>query len=241
MGAKTRRFLVLAAAMTLAAPALTLAHGGAMGFGMSGGMGMGIPVVADDGTVLVIEGGAMGWSWSDAGSALVALDPSGSERWRIALDGVSPMTVVTEGDLVVVATLDHDGMMGNGDSGGGDGHMGGGGSGHGGMGGHGMSVSPQDVPSRGGAALVAIDLATGVERWRFEADGAMVTARLAPGASIVYAVVHASGHGMGLGGSPMGQGDAEGDSSTTLYALDAASGAVLWSRDLAAGGGGMMW
>lgn len=240
---------ILACTVALAGPA-------AASTGMMGGSSMGPQglIVADDGSVLLREGVAPADGTESFSASVVNITAAGIERWSVSFDEGWPMMISTAGDVVVV-TLTDGAWMGGGMGGGanGGGHMGGdsggmgsgsgsgNGSGGGMGGGHGMGITVQDEPTNGaGATLVALDLATGIELWRFTPDTAsMISADVAPGGATVYAIVHTSD---AMDSTPMNQGEADqaAQGTASLVALDAATGTVLFTREIAtAGMGGM--
>jgi hypothetical protein len=70
-----------------------------------GGMGSGMVVTADDGSVLVARmgGGMMG----PQQRALVNIDADGSIRWKVNFADRWPMAPATKANLVVVSLVDH--------------------------------------------------------------------------------------------------------------------------------------
>jgi outer membrane protein assembly factor BamB len=82
---------------------------------------------------------------------------------------------------------------------------------------------------------VALDLATGEERWRATIAGDMASmAQFSPDGSRIYISVMEMGSGDGMGQGPMRQGDAAGAgfmSSSTVVAFDR-DGNQLWTLDL---------
>lgn len=230
------RFLVTVTAcavLTIAVHATAQMHGGGPGGGEGPGAGAGILTVADDGSLLVTDmaaGGMMGGGVFEP--ALVNIGSDGVERWRVDfVDGV-PMRAVNDGDLVVLVLRD-DWFFGFGGTG--DGGWGRGGGHHGG-GGPGTGDGHADL-----SILVALDLASGAERWRVELDGDMVMApQFAPDGSRMYVTIRDFDEGFGPGSGPMGQGEtvpASAMMSTTVVALDRA-GSELWRTDLSGAGGG---
>jgi hypothetical protein len=208
--------------------------GSAVGFGNGGGMGgggmmagSGMMVVADDGSLLVTNmdmGGMMGGgSVSTTDRELVNVGSNGSERWRVSFSDGWPMMPATNGNLVVVVLVD-DWFMGSGG-------MGDGGWNGGGMGGHMGGGTKADG---GDSVVVALDLATGAERWRATVDGDMGSmAQFSPDGSRIYLSVMEMGSGGGMGQGPMQQGQAAGAgfmSSSTVVAFDR-SGNQLWTFD----------
>lgn len=220
-------------AVVLAWPLAAGACGGGMGMGGSGGMGgtmggsggmMGMaPAVAADGSIVLIEGtqaGMWGWNQGEQAGSIAVVDPSGVERWRVTFTDLVPMMVTTEQNLVL-ATLSS-GTWNDDDQHGGDHGWGGMG---GMMGGSGMG---------GSSVLLALDLATGAELWRLDLEASMLMAQISPDGSLIYSV--ATQMGGGMGGGSMHQGDASQGWSSTLYAIDALTGAVVWTRELSNGG-----
>ncbi len=223
-----RRFLVLCVVLALPTTGGLWAQGhGGMGGQMMGGSGS--VVVADDGSLLLNEmdqGGMMGGG--ELLRELVNISADGEERWRVSFEDGWPMMPVTEGDLVVVVLVDDWFVVGDGsgDWGWGDGH-GGGGPGTG---------------EAGEAAIVALDLATGVERWRTDVTGAMASmTQFSPDGSRLYVTVRGSSSmGGGHGDDPIRQGDASDGRflmSTTIAAFDR-QGHELWTYDSSSGGMG---
>jgi outer membrane protein assembly factor BamB len=222
---KTLMVLVL----TVAIPAIAFAHGGGMGSG--GGMmgGSGMMVVADDSSLLVtnmdMSGMMHGGSVSTTDREIVNIGADGTEQWRISFDDGWPMMPVTNGDLVIVVLVD-DWFMGSGGMG--DGGWGGG------IGG-GMNKDGEHGPGEDESILVALDLATGEERWRATIAGDMASmAQFSPDGSRIYISVMEMGSGDGMGQGPMRQGDAAGAgfmSSSTVVAFDR-DGNQLWTLDL---------
>lgn len=225
------RISILLISSLLLMPAGMLAHsgGGGMGF-MNGTGGPGMLVIADDGSLLVVEMDVSGTPGGGPGSMeldreLVNIAPDGTERWRASFDEGWPMMAVTDGDLVVFALVE-DWWMGYGNSG--DHGWGGGPGGH-----HG------DDPHQDQTTLVALDLTDGTELWRTELEGDMASpVQFAPDGSRLYVTVRDL-EGDDLGGDPMHQGDTPSHMlmSTTVTALDR-SGNVLWQLQLGDGMGG---
>ena len=193
------------------------------GGGMMAGSGM--LVVADDGSLLVTNmdmGGTMGGgSVSTTDRELVNVGSNGSERWRVSFPDGWPMMPVTDGDLVVVVLVD-DWFMGSGGMGdggwSGGGHMGGG-----------------TKAGDGEAIVAALDVTTGVERWRATVDGDMASmAQFSPDGSRIYLSVMEMGSGGSMGQGSMRQGEAAGAgvmNSSTIVAFDR-SGNQLWTYDV---------
>ncbi len=242
--------LTLAMCAAVSLPLTVIAHGGGgpgMGGSGMGGGGMmgssGMLVVADDGSLLVLEMDASGMMDGGGGlpidRALVNLGPDGAERWRATFTDGWPMMPVTQGDLVVVALMD-DNFMG--DGGGGDGDMGDG-HGDGGM----MGVRAQDAghgndSSGDEIVVVGLDLATGQELWRTTVTGDMGSApQFAPDGSRFYFTVVDVDMG-GMSDQPMEQGRAPGagmSGTTSVVAVDR-NGTVLWTTEVGSGDGGGM-
>lgn len=223
-----RRLDLMCIAM-LALATSSFAQGGGMGGG--GGMmaGAGMMIVADDGSLLVTNmdvSGMMGdGSFSTIDRELVNIDANGTERWRVSFEDGWPMMPCTDGDLVVVVLVD-DWFMGSGG-------MGDGGWNGGGMG-HGMKNDELGL-GNGESILVALDLATGEERWRATVAGDMASmAQFSPDGSRIYLSVREIGSGGGMGPGSIRQGQAAGAgfmSSSTVVAYDRA-GNQLWTYDL---------
>lgn len=224
--------LLLPAVLAVGVPAGTAAaHGGGfaggMGAGGSGMAGAGMLTVADDGSLLVTEMGAAGMMDGpsfEIDRELVNISPEGSVRWRVGFDGGVPMMPVTASDLVVFALRDDwwVGSAATGDTG----------WGHGGGPGGGPMSGGGD-PHADAATVVALDLNSGDELWRYEAGGdMMVMPQISPDGSRVYLTTRDFSDSAGLGDGPMHQGGAPSASmlmSTTVIALDAATGEELWS------------
>ncbi len=220
------------AVLTIAVPVTAQMHGGGPGGGDGPGGGAGMLSIAADGSLLVTDmaaGGMMGGGIVEP--TLVNIGPDGIERWRVDFDDGVPMRPVNDGDLVVVVLRD-DWFYGFGGTG--DGGWGQGGGHHGGGGGTGDDHADRSI-------LVALELASGAERWRVELDGDMVMApQFAPDGSRMYVTVRDFDERFGPGSGPMGQGDtvpASAMMSTTVVALDRA-GTELWRADVSDVGGG---
>jgi outer membrane protein assembly factor BamB len=216
----------------MTAATVALASGGGMGGG--GGMmaGSGMMVVADDASLLVtnmdMSGMMGGGSITTTTRELVNIDSNGSERWRASFDDGWPMMPVTDGDLVIVVLVD-------------DWFMGSGGMGDGGWNGGGMGGGMKDAghgPGGGESVLVALDIATGQEKWRATVAGDMASmARFSPDGSRIYLSAMEMGSGGGMGHGSIRQGDAAGAgfmNSSTVIAFDR-SGNQLWTFDLGGG------
>ncbi len=213
-----RRTLLISVVVVVAAAAAPAQQGGMMA-------GSGMLVVADDGSLLVtnmdMSGMMGGGSVSTTDRELVNIGSDGSERWRASFDDGWPMMPVTDGDLVVVVLMDDwffgSGGMGDGGWSGG-GHMGGG-----------------TKAGDGEAIVVALEVTTGVERWRATVDGDMASmAQFSPDGSQIYLSVMEMGSGGGMGQGPMRQGEAAGAgvmNSSTIVAFDR-SGNQLWTYDV---------
>jgi outer membrane protein assembly factor BamB len=84
--------------------------------------------------------------------------------------------------------------------------------------------------------VVALDLESGVELWRYEADGdTMVMPQISPDGSRVYLTTRDLSGANGFGDGPMHQGGPVGAHmlmSTSVVALDASDGQLLWIADL---------
>jgi len=217
-------------ALTAAVSTPLFAAGGHR-MGASGGMmaGSGMMIVADDASLLVtnmdMSGMMGGGSVSTADRELVNIDSDGNERWRVSFTDGWPMMPCTDGDLVVVVLGD-------------DWFMGSGGMGDGGWNGSGMGGGMKDGeldPGDGESILVALDLATGEERWRATVAGDMASmAQFSPDGSRIFLSVREMGSGGGMGPGPIRQGEAPGAgfmSSSTLFAFDRL-GNQLWTYDL---------
>ena len=229
-----RRKLMIVA-LTITTATIAFANGGGMGgggMGGSGGMmaGAGMMIVADDGSLLVTNmdmSGMMDGSGSTGtfDRELVSINTDGSERWRVSFEDGWPMMPCTDGDLVVVVLFD-DWFMGSGG-------MGDGGWNGGGMG-HGMKNDELGL-GNGESILVALDLATGEERWRATVAGDMASmAQFSPDGSRIYLSVREIGSGGGMGPGSIRQGQAAGAgfmSSNSVVAYDRA-GNQLWTYDL---------
>ena len=223
--------MLLSCVFIAAGAAVVFAQGGMGGGGMMAGSGM--MVVADDGSLLVtnMDMSTMmgGGSVSTTDRELVNVDSNGSERWRVSFEEGWPMMPCTDGDLVVVVLMD-DWFMGS------DG-MGDGGWGSGGMGG-GMGGGTKDGehgPGDGESVLVALDLATGAEKWRTTITGDMASMpQFSPDGSQIYLSAMEMGSGTGMGQGSMRQGEAAGAgfmTSSTIVAFDR-SGNQLWTYDV---------
>jgi outer membrane protein assembly factor BamB len=186
-------------------------------------------VVADDASVLAIDmdtsGMIGGGSFSMADRELVNIDENGNERWRVGFEDGWLMMPCTNGDLVVVVLVD-DWFMGfdrTGDSGWTGGGMGGG-MNNGGPG-----------PGNDESVLVALDLATGQERWRTAVEAGMASkAQFSPDGSKIYLSVIEMGSGSGMGHGPVRQGGAAGAGfmrSSTVVAFDR-DGNQRWTYEL---------
>lgn len=236
--------LALAAAVSL--PLGVAAHGGGGpgmggpgmgGPGMGGGMmgGSGMMVVADDGSLLILDMDASGMMDGGGGIPvdrdLVALSPDGTERWSVSFTDGWPMMPVTDGDLVVLVLMD-DSFMGDGT--GGDGGMGGGGM----MGARAMDAGHGD-PGTDEIVVVGLSLATGQELWRTTVTGDMGSApQFAPdGSRFYFSVVDMDFSDMG--DQPMGQGRTPGMgmSGTTTVVAIGRDGTLLWSTEIGNGDG----
>jgi len=222
--------LALAAALVVVAlPTALLAQmGGGMGNGNGSSMGgNGMIVIADDGSILVVDMdmSSMGQN-GNVDRALVSIAPDGTERWRTSFTDGWPMMPVTEGDLVVV-TLRGDWWMDGGDGGWDHGH------------GHGK-VRPTDTGDTQQLVVVGLDLASGQERWRATLDGDMGgNVRMTDDGSRIYVTVMTIDNGGGMGGGSIHQGDAPGSGmmgGRSIVALDR-DGNVLWTHDLGSTGG----
>lgn len=218
---------------TLAVTAATLAFADGGG-AMMGGSGM--MIVADDGSLLVTEmdasqmmGGGPGMPGTSGGVSreLVNIDADGNERWRVRFEDGWPMMPSTDGNLVVVVLVD-DWFMGLG--GVGDGGW------PGGMGG-GMGGGPGGGTGDGDgeSVVVALDLATGQERWRSTIPGDMGSlVQFSANGEQIYVSARESGTDGQMGPGSMRQGQAVGAGflmSTTIIALDR-EGNQLWARNL---------
>jgi outer membrane protein assembly factor BamB len=224
--------MVLASALAVAVQTgMAAAHGsgfaGGAGAGGSGMAGAGMLTVADDGSLLVTEmgaGGMMAGPFGEIDRELVNVRADGSVRWRVSFDDGVPMMPVTAGDLVIFALRDDwwIGIDASGDTGWGHGGGPGGGPMHDGGDAHADT-----------ATVVALDLYTGEELWRYEVDGDMIVIpQISPDGSRVYLTTRDLSGSVGLGGGPMHQGGAPSASmlmSTTVIALDVATGDQLWS------------
>lgn len=222
-----RNLMILMLMMTAAAVAI--ANGGGMGGGTGMMAGSGMMIVADDASLLVTNmnmGGMMdGGSVSAATRELVNIDPNGSERWRANFDDGWPMMPVTNGDLVVVVLVD-------------DWFMGSGGMGDGGWNGGGMGGGMKDAghgPGDGESILVALDIATGLEKWRATVAGNMVSmAQFSPDGLRIYLSAMETGSGGVMGHGSIRQGDVAGagfTNSSSVIAFDRL-GNQLWTYDL---------
>ncbi len=208
---------------SVAAATLASADGSTGGAGMMAGSGM--MVVADDGSLLVtnMDMGSMmgGGSTGTATREIVNVGSNGSERWRVSFDEGWPMMPATDGNLVVVVLV-------------GDWYMGTGGMGDGGWNGGGMGGGMGGGTKAGtnSSVVVALDLATGAERWRATVDGDMGSmAQFSPDGSRIYLSVMEMGSGGGMGQGSMRQGEAAGAgfmTSSTIVAFDR-SGNQLWT------------
>lgn len=166
----------------------------------NGGMN---PVVAPDGTILVMRPGSGGTT--PVPPALVAVSRTGNQVWTWA--GSARMHAVafdaTQVFLVSAASapVSSVGM-------------------HGGMNG-GMMGGGRGMIRGGSDSIVALSLANGAERWRRELAGAVSGMQLS--GDRLYVLVHAAGTATPRGGSA---------SSASLVALDAATGTVIWTTSL---------
>lgn len=218
--------LILVLFVTAAVP--VSASAGGMGGGAATMAGSGMMVVADDGSLLVTNmdssGMMNGGSVAATDREIVNIDSNGSERWRVSFSEGWPMMPVSDGDLVVVVLRD-DWFVGSGGTG--DGGWFGGG-----MGGHKYGGSKV---GEGEVEVVALELATGVERWRATVGGDMASmTQFSPDGSRIYLSVVEMGSGGGPGQGPMHQGEAAGAGfmrSSTVVALDR-SGNQLWTYDV---------
>lgn len=221
-------------ALTAAMATPVFANGG-RGMGAGGGMmgGSGMMIVADDDSLLVIEMDASGMMGGGPGSPgapgtvireLVNIDANGNDRWRVIFEDGWPMAPCTNGDLVVVVLVD-DWFMGFGGSGDGSWHGGGIGGAPGGGAGNGDGES----------VLVALELATGEERWRSTIPGDMGSmVQFSTTGDQLYVSARESGAGGQMGQGSMRQGQAAGAGflmSTTIIAFDR-EGAQLWTYDV---------
>lgn len=229
------RLTMITAALAIAAAPAAVAQRGMMGGG-SGAGGTGMMTIADDGTVLLMDtqgfggggpGSGPGGGWDgSAEREIVAIDPAdGSERWRVEFTDGWPMRPATDGDLVVVALAD-DAWMGGGSGGDGDWPWGWGGG----------QMGPQHAGDGetgfGEATIVALDLATGAERWRATVEGDMAMMPVfSPDGQRIYVSVRTFDDS-GFGGGPMHQGDAGGfgmmDAALAAFDRD---GTLLWTYD----------
>jgi len=232
-GHSMKHLMTMIATILIAAPVAAQMHGGGPAGGGGAGGGAGMLSVADDGSLLVTDmaaGGMMGGGIVEP--TLVNIGPDGIERWRVDFDDGVPMRAVNDGDLVVLVLRD-DWFFGFGGTG--DGGWGQGGGHHGG-GGAGTGDGHADR-----SILVALELASGAERWRVELDGDMVMApQFAPDGSRMYVTIRDFDQRLGPGSGPIGQGDtmpASAMMSTTVVARDRA-GTELWRADLSDVGGG---
>ncbi len=202
----------LIAGVVLAVAATAVAQSGGMGDGMDMGMGKGMQggiVVAGDGTVLSVVPG-------DDSTSIMAIGSNGAIRWNSPVTDGHPMTIATNGDLVVALVANDDGMMGGGGSGGSGGGMGGGGNGGGMGGGGGMGDGEQADHS---FRLVGLALSNGEVRWSTQFDGAMaMSAVFSPSGTSIYVVANETGTGNGH------------DGGRKLIAVGR-DGAILWSTD----------
>lgn len=213
--------------LTVVWAALAAAQGTGMGSGGGAMAGSGMIVVADDGSLLITSmkaGGMMGGgSVAPVDRDLVNVDADGGERWRASFDGGWPMMPVTDGDLVVVVLRDDwfIGSGGPGDGGWSGGHMGGPGK--------------ADGVGDGESTVVALDLATGAERWRVTVPGDMASmVQFAPDGAQLYVSARDMGNGFGMGRGSIRQGEAAGAGfmfSSTVVAFDR-SGNQLWAYEL---------
>ena len=127
------------------------------------------------------------------------------------------------GDLVVVVLMDEwfSGSGGMGDGGWGGGHMGGSGK--------------ADGVGDGESTIVALDLATGAERWRVTVPGDMASmVEFSPDGAQLYVSARDMGNGFGMGQGSIRQGEAAGAGfmfSSTIVAFDR-SGNQLWTYEL---------
>jgi outer membrane protein assembly factor BamB len=209
---------------------MAAAHGGGSAGGVTSGAGM--LTVADDGSLLVTEmspGGMMSNPFAEIDRELVNIGADGSIRWRASFEDGVPMMPVTAGNLVVF-TLRDDWWLGAGSTGDN-------GFGHGGDPGGGPGGGPGGDAHADTVIVVALDLESGVELWRYEADGdTMVMPQISPDGSRVFLTTRDLSGGDGFGDGPIHQGGAGGAHmlmSTSVVALDASDGQVLWIVDLA--------
>jgi hypothetical protein len=218
-----KKALVILGILALAG-VVSAAQADACGYGANGGMGMGggmmngsmdssMVVVADDGSILVIENGMGGMGmmggWGSSQPTLTNIEPSGGGvRWQVPFSNGWPMMPITDGNLVVVVIS---------------------------PGGWGMWGGGQGA---GQSWIVGIDLATGNPRWQKDLDNSMASyPQFSGDGSKFYVTV--SARGGQLGGGPMEQGGWNSDMSSTLLAIDR-NGNVLWERDLGGQSGGGM-
>ena len=189
--------------------------------------GSGMMVVADDGSLLITNMGTSGMrgggSIATTDREIVNVSSDGSERWRMSFDDGWPMIPVTDGDLVVAVLRDD---WFNGGFGPGDGGWGGG---------HGGGPGKADDTGDGESTLVALDLATGEERWRVTVPGDMASMiQFSPDGAQLYVSARNMGSGIGIGQGSFRQGEAAGAGfmlSSTIVALDR-SGNQLWTYQL---------
>jgi hypothetical protein len=188
--------IVILAMLVSADQAVSCGNGGmgGMGGGMGGGMMMGdmdssMIVVADDGSILVVEHGmGMMGGWGSSQPTLSNISASGSDRWQTPFSGGWPMMLATNGDLVVVVVS---------------------------SGGWGMWGAGQGA---GQSWLLGIDLATGNPRWQINLENSMASfPQFSDDGSQFYITVSASGGQMY--GGPMDQSGWGSSMSTKLFAI----------------------
>lgn len=210
--------IVILAMLVSAEQAVSCGNGGMGGMGgTGGGMMMGDMdsarvVVADDGSVLVMESGTgMMGGWGSTQATMVNISADGNPRWQIPFDGTWPMMLATNGDLVVVVVS----------------------SSTGGMWGGGMWGNSQGV---GQSWILGIDLETGNKRWQVDLSSGMASYPqfIADGSQFYVTVGTSNGY---MGTSPMDQGGWGSEMQSTLIAFDR-NGKVVWERDMSDQNGG---
>jgi outer membrane protein assembly factor BamB len=215
-------------ALATLVPAFASAQG-LMGGGAATPNSTGMLTVAGDGSLLVTQMGISmmggpGGGTSNFQRAVVNIGTDGKERWRATFDTGWPMMAVSNGDLVVVVIVNNAWMW---------------------RGMSGFGWFPFGTPPGGGTtdgALVGLNLATGVQRWKTTLPGDMASLpQFASDGSRVYVSVTDFGSAGMMGGGSLRQGDTGGwatQMTNKVVAFDR-NGNVLWTADLSTSGGMM--